>query len=99
MLTRLTTPLAAAGVLILAALPAAAQDTDRDAEIRRRIAALEQQLAELKALVDERPAARQATVSHDQSDAGDSLHGLQFGAALDTYYGYNFNRPIGWLKL
>ncbi|HMF92731.1 MAG TPA: outer membrane beta-barrel protein [Vicinamibacterales bacterium] len=100
MLTRLTTPLAAAGVLILAALPAAAQDTDRDAEIRRRIAVLEQQLAELKALVDERrPAAPQATVSRDQLIADDSLHGLQFGAALDTYYDYNFNQPIGRVNL
>src|SRR5262245_27477018 len=99
MLTRLTTPLTAAGLLILGAVPVLGQNLGRDAEIQRRIAALEQQLAELKALVDEGRPAVQETVSRDQPTADDSLHGLQFGAALDTYYGYNFNHPIGRVNL
>src|SRR5262252_2662100 len=100
MLTRLTPPLTAAGLLILTVLPAAAQDTDRDLEIRRRIAALEQQLAELKALVDERrPPAGEHAASHTQRLPADPLHDLQFATALDTYYAYNFNQPIGRVNL
>lgn len=73
-----------------------AQTTDRDADIQRRIAALESQLAELKALVDQKPqAALPQEVTADDRTYLDYLHDLKFGAALDTYYGFNFNRPIG----
>jgi hypothetical protein len=77
-----------------------AQTTDRDADIQRRIAALETQLAELKALVAQKPeVAAQPAVAEDEGGSADYLHDLKFGAALDTYYGYNFNHPIGRVNL
>jgi hypothetical protein len=77
-----------------------AQTTERDEDIRRRIAALEAQLAELKALVEQKPqAVAQQEVSEDEKTSLDYLHDLKFGAALDTYYSYNFNRPIGRVNL
>ncbi|HZR22478.1 MAG TPA: outer membrane beta-barrel protein [Vicinamibacterales bacterium] len=77
-----------------------AQTTDRDADIQRRIAALEAQLAELKALVEQKPqVAAQHEVTEDEKIYLDYLHDLKFGAALDTYYAYNFNQPIGRVNL
>ena len=29
----------------------------------------------------------------------DYLHGLKYGGSLDTYYGFNFNRPVGRVNL
>ena len=83
---------------VVATLPAAtldAQDLDRNAEIRRRIAALEAQLAELKAMVERQPAVspQEQAAPNDQASADSS--DVKFGVALDTYYGYNFNRPLG----
>jgi Putative beta-barrel porin-2, OmpL-like. bbp2 len=89
----------AAGLLVISASSIAAQEADRAADIQRRIAALEAQLAESKALVEQKPAAvAQQDVALDEK-AVDFLHDLKFGAALDTYYAYNFNQPIGRVNL
>src|SRR5262249_20870560 len=73
----------------------------------QRIVALETELARLKASVEEQsaaqqgpaPAPTQTTVTDDQKVLSDYLHDLKFGASLDTYYGYNFNYPIGRVNL
>jgi Putative beta-barrel porin-2, OmpL-like. bbp2 len=83
-----------------------------DAEIVRRIAAIEAELAELKALMAEKSlaSALQDTTEKDLGSAPraaapdesvqvDDLRDLKFGAALDTYYAFNFNRPIGRVNL
>jgi hypothetical protein len=46
------------------------------------------------------PPAQQApqTVPEAQ-ESTDALHALKFGVGLDTYYGFNFNRPIGRVNL
>jgi Putative beta-barrel porin-2, OmpL-like. bbp2 len=88
------------GLTLSTASSAGAQDTRQNAEILGRIAALEAQLAELKAIVEQMPteAAPQA-VTDDEKKYLDYIHDLKFGMALDTYYGYNFNRPIGRVNL
>jgi hypothetical protein len=93
-------PMMTAGLLISAA--SSAQDTNQNGDIQRRIAALEAQLAELKVLVEQRQAAEPPKAQDTGSDEGahpDFLRSLKFGAALDTYYGYNFNQPIGRVNL
>ncbi len=99
MLKRLLRLLATASV-VFATCSVHAQDLDRDVDIERRIAALEAQIAELKALVARPPATtpRPAATAADET-LPDDLRGLTFGAALDTYYGFNFNRPIGRVNL
>ena len=94
----------AAMLATLMARPALAQESDRMADIQRRIASLETQLAELKALVAQTSAAPPvetppADAAPAQQPPVDDLHGLKVGAALDTYYGYNFNHPIGRVNL
>lgn len=77
-------------------------------ELLKRIAALELQLAELKNLVNaQRDASgaaepRDAPAAQAKADDGvflDYLHELKFGVGLDTYYGFNFNRPVGRVNL
>jgi putative OmpL-like beta-barrel porin-2 len=77
-------------------------------ELLQRIAALELQLAELKNLVNAQRAASDAVEPADapagqaRADDGvflDYLHDLKFGVGLDTYYGFNFNRPLGRVNL
>jgi len=77
-------------------------------DLLARIAALEIQLAELKNLVNAQRAASDAVAAADapaaQAKAGDGafvdyLHDLKFGVGLDTYYGFNFNRPVGRVNL
>jgi len=77
-------------------------------DLLARIAALEIQLAELKNLVNAQRAASDAVAAADvpaaqpKADDGafvDYLHDLKFGVGLDTYYGFNFNRPIGRVNL
>jgi len=77
-------------------------------DLLARIAALEIQLAELKNLVNAQRAASDAVAAADtpaaQATADDGafvdyLHDLKFGVGLDTYYGFNFNRPIGRVNL
>src|SRR4051794_31891967 len=71
-------------------------------ELLQRIAALEAQLAELKRLVDAqqpvveagKAAERNAEDVQPEDRASlDYLHDLKYGVGLDTYYGFNFNRP------
>jgi hypothetical protein len=100
MITRRWRPMLAGGLVILSASAARAQDTERTLEIQRRIAALEAQLAELKALVDAKPTTEAPRLpAQDETASLDSLRDVKFGVALDTYYGYNFNRPIGRVNL
>src|SRR5258708_6638870 len=78
---------------------AAAQTVSRD-ELLARITALEAQLAELKSLVEQKPVDHPKTeVSDDEHVYADYLHDLKFGAVLDTYYGFNVNRPLGRVNL
>ena len=90
-------------VMMASALPAFCQATPppqtASADILRRIAALEAQLAELKALVEQQPVDQPSSVSADRAAPHDDLHNLTYGLALDTYYGFNFNRPIGRVNL
>ena len=94
----------AAGLAILLLLPgqrvAMAQDAGPPAsEILLRIAALEAQLADLKAQVQHQagPAAPQATPPVTPSP--DQGHDITFGVGLDTYYMYNPARPLGRVNL
>jgi hypothetical protein len=78
-----------------------------DEELRRRIDALEAQIGELRAVLNARPSERTPAAPPAPQPAStdedrvflDYLHDLKFGAALDTYYEYNFNRPIGRVNL
>jgi hypothetical protein len=97
-------PIAAALAAVMAlAIPgrAVAQPArPSDDELRRRLAALEAEIAELKTLLQSAPLeVRQQREPQDEQIAADYLHDLKFGVALDTYYGYNFNRPIGRVNL
>jgi len=96
-------------VLAMGAAPSAASaQTPTNQELLQRISALEAQLAELKALVNTRPAgveaakAPETTPEEVKGEEGlflDYLHDLKYGGNLDTYYGYNFNRPVGRVNL
>src|SRR5258708_15991337 len=72
-------------------------------ELLRRIDALEAQILELKALLG--PPAEPSTppaspaVTEDEKVFLNSLQNFRYGMVLDTYYGFNFNRPIGPLNL
>ncbi len=90
----------AAAAVILVASAVRAQDASQAAEIERRIAALEAELAELKALVAQKPAApAPKEVTADEKANLDYLQDVKVGVALDTYYAFNFNRPIGRVNL
>lgn len=100
--------LAVALAIGLAPRQAMAQAPTTNQEILRRIAALEAQLAELKALVTAPNAGRDEPKSEakvqpedksEESAVLDHLRDLKYGASLDTYYGFNFNRPIGRVNL
>ena len=77
-------------------------------ELLQRIAVLEAQLAELKNVVTERATvaetpttdvAKPEETKAEESIFLDYLHDLKYGGNLDTYYGYNFNRPVGRVNL
>src|SRR6476469_4348512 len=72
-------------------------------ELLERIAVLEAEAAELKRLVTARAGSENsadgAATTADASVTRDSLRGAKYGASLDTYYGYNFNRPVGRVNL
>lgn len=86
-------------VIVTSARSLTAQQPPSDADIQRRIAALEAELAELKAIVDARRIEAARPEVHEEEKARDNVHDLEFGVALDTYYGFNFNRPIGRVNL
>ena len=96
-------------ILLLGERPAHAQTvtgagTPTDTELRKRLEALEAQVTELKRLLDARvgspdvPATRPAAEPAAAPAAGKG-HDLKFGVGLDTYFGFNFNRPIGRVNL
>ncbi len=78
--------------------------TDREAELLRRIEGLEKRLAAL-----ESPAIQQTVASSNApapskapptTDTGSSIFsGATINAYVDGYYGYNFNRPLGRINL
>jgi len=106
------TPVVMAGLVALSFVllsRAASAQTPTNQELLQRIAALEAQLVELKTLVAAQ-AAKPDSTKADQGGATDEakaeesvfldyLHDLKYGASLDTYYGYNFNRPVGRVNL
>jgi hypothetical protein len=102
MSTRSMSPIVAAILLIFSAPSAYAQDSARNEDIERRIAALEAQLAQLKILVRQKPTSElppERAPDEDAKTKDDPLLDFKFGAALDTYYGYNLNQPIGRVNL
>ena len=86
---------------------AASAQSPTNQDLLQRIAVLESQLAELKNLVSDQPAAETPKAAAPKPDEArpddrlllDSLHGLKYGGSLDTYYGFNFNRPVGRVNL
>jgi hypothetical protein len=72
-------------------------------ELLRRIDALEAQILELKALLGppSEPSSPPASpaVTEDEKVFLNSLQNFRYGMVLDTYYGFNFNRPIGRVNL
>jgi hypothetical protein len=91
-------------ILALGIAPrAASAQTPTNQEILQRIAVLEAQLTELKSLATAQatpttpPEAAQTKA--DESVFLDYLHDLKYGGSLDTYYGFNFNRPVGRVNL
>jgi hypothetical protein len=102
---RRVAPVAAMAAIAFLALTgtARAEESASKEELLRRLTALETQIAELKALI-EAPAAEAkvaaTTAAPSPTEAvAESLHNLTIGVALDTYYGYNFNQPIGRVNL
>jgi len=71
-------------------------------ELLQRIAVLEAQLTELKNLVKAGAGVEESgAVAVPKPDEKEQafLHDLKYGGSLDTYYGFNFNRPVGRVNL
>src|SRR5262249_42751676 len=77
-------------------------------ELLERIEGLEAQLAALKSLIGAKLAGAQApnaeapknqAVKTEDTFSQDDLRGLKYGGSLDTYYEFNFNRPVGRVNL
>jgi len=77
-------------------------------QLLERIELLEAHLAELRSMVRAQPAGVHApAVEAPKSEAAkteaspslDYLRDLKYGGSLDTYYGFNFNRPVGRVNL
>jgi hypothetical protein len=77
-------------------------------ELLQRILVLEAQLAELKRLITSSPQSAEAPKAAEAKTEDvktedraflDYLHDLKYGGSLDTYYGFNFNRPLGRVNL
>jgi len=100
---RMAPGVAAALVVTLSltmATGAAAQTPLSNEELLQRITTLEAELAQLKAQVEARPVeAAQKEAAAGEKGLADPLRDVRFGIALDTYYAYNFNRPIGRVNL
>ena len=93
-----------AAVMALGMAPRAAfAQPPTNQELLQRIALVEAQLAELKHLIAAQ-VAKADTPKPEEAKAEESvfldyLHDLKYGGSLDTYYGYNFNRPVGRVNL
>ncbi len=73
------------------------------AALEAQLAAVKAQLEDVKALIAMTPAnaaqvAPNAVAADTKTGAGDP-HDFTFAVALDTYYDFNFNRPIGRVNL
>lgn len=95
-------------ILLLGVRPAHAQAVDGSRptreQILQRLSALEAEIAQLKATLQSAPQpastpAADAPSAQNDAAALDDLRDLRFGASLDTYYGYNFNQPVGRVNL
>src|SRR4029079_8008044 len=95
-------------MLLLGVRPAHAQTVEGSQPTRQqileRLAALEAEIAQLKATLESAaPLASPPAVdppASPQNTAGlDDVPGLTLGSSLDTYYGYNFNQPVGRVNL
>ncbi len=103
-----TAPLVLA-MLLVRSTGAIAQTSATNEELLRRIEAMEAQIGELRAALNARPSeppaaapasnAPERPTTQEEGTFLGYLHDLQFGATLDTYYEYNFNRPIGRVNL
>jgi len=94
--------------LLLRAVPMFGQS---EAELRQRVQTLEAEVAELKAVVKQlqpvssspltanvttsTPMAEQASISKEERSTLDFFRDTTINLNLDSYYGYNFNAPIG----
>jgi hypothetical protein len=100
--------LIAAVAVGMAPRPVSAQ-APTNQELLQRIAVLETQLAEIKKLITAQPAGVDATkagaapqtvpTTPEERIFLDYMHDLNYGGSLDTYYGFNFNRPVGRVNL
>ena len=93
-------------VSALVAMPCVAQaQTPTREYLLERIAALEEQLIELKRVVasdsafETKPPQSEPPRSAQDPTLLDYLHDLKYGGSLDLYYGFNFNRPVGRVNL
>jgi hypothetical protein len=84
---------------------ARAQTPTRE-QLLERIAALEAQLTELKRAVtasgsafETKPPQPETPSSPEDGGFAEYLRDLKYGAGLDSYYGFNFNRPVGRVNL
>jgi hypothetical protein len=97
--------LAAVSALVAMPCVARAQAPTRE-YLLERIAALEEQLTELKRVVaasdsafETKPPQAEPPLSAEDATFLDYLHDLKYGGSLDLYYGFNFNRPVGRVNL
>jgi hypothetical protein len=107
--TPLATALLVSATLLVRSTSASGQTPPTNEELLRRIEAMEVEIADLRTALNARlskptttvPAMNTPEPPTTQEDRTflDNLHDLQFGATLDTYYEYNFNRPIGRVNL
>ncbi len=89
-------------MLITTSVRAAFAQAPSREDLLTRIAALEAQIADLRALVEQRPGDAVQPLRPDgqaERTQDDYLHDLKFGVVLDTYYAFNFNQPIGRVNL
>jgi len=71
-------------------------------QLLERIELLEAHLAELRSMVRAQPAVeapKSEAAKTEASPSLDYLRDLKYGGSLDTYYGFNFNRPVGRVNL